>query len=63
MTAILGILLICNPLNGALALTALLGLALMADGLQNLLVAMYTIRLVKRFSPINEEDQEGYHLF
>lgn len=63
VTAVLGILLICNPLNGALALTALLGLALMADGFQNLLVAMYTIRLVKRFSPINDEDREGYHLF
>lgn len=57
LTAVMGLLLIFNPFQAALAFTALLGLALMADGVQNLVVAVYTIRLVKRFAPGESGEQ------
>ncbi|QSX06918.1 DUF308 domain-containing protein [Sedimentibacter sp. zth1] len=51
ITAIVGLLLIFNPFEGVLALSVIIGIALIADGIENLCVAIYTIKLVKRFLP------------
>lgn len=56
LTAALGVALILDPLSGILTLTALLGLALIADGVQNLLVAIYTIKLIRRAGPVGGDE-------
>ena len=53
-----GILLMLNPFDGAIALIRLIGIAFLIDGIENLIVALYTIKLVKRFSPILTEIEE-----
>ena len=47
-----------NPFDGAIALIRLIGIAFLIDGIENLIVALYTIKLVKRFSPILTEIEE-----
>lgn len=43
-----GLLLALNPFEGAAALAILLGVSLMVDGIQNLIVVIYTVRTVKQ---------------
>lgn len=50
LTSIAGLLLIFNPFEEMLALSVIIGIALIADGIENLCVAIYTIKLVKRFN-------------
>lgn len=48
LTITAGLLLITNPLIGVLAMTVVLGISMVTDGILNLLVALYAIKLVKR---------------
>lgn len=43
-----GLLLLLNPLEGASALMILLGITILVDGVQNLLVVLYTVRVSKQ---------------
>lgn len=43
-----GLLLVLNPFEGAVALMILLGVAMAADGIQNLLVVLYTVQSTRR---------------
>lgn len=47
-TGAFGLLLILNPFEGAVALMTLLGLTLLVDGIQNLWVVLYTVRITKK---------------
>ena len=58
LTVLAGILLMLNPFDGAIALIRLIGIAFLIDGIENLIVALYTVKLVKRFSPILTEIEE-----
>lgn len=50
LTTLAGILLVINPLKAAIALTVVCGAALVFDGLENLYVALYTVKLVKQYT-------------
>ena len=50
LTITAGLLLITNPLIGVLAMTVILGISMVTDGILNLLVALYAIKLVKRLN-------------
>lgn len=47
ITALLGLLLVFEPLKSAVAITVICGVALIADGVENLYIALYTVRLIK----------------
>ena len=47
-TGALGLVLILNPFEGATALLIFMGIALMADGIQNICVVIYTIQNIKK---------------
>lgn len=57
MTAViacsLGLLLIIDPFTGANALMVMLGVSLMADGLLNLIVMAYAVKIIKKSAPID----------
>lgn len=53
-TCVFGFLLILNPFEGAALLMALIGVALLSEGLLNLCVAVYTVRLLKENIPENK---------
>jgi len=55
LTLCVGLIMVLEPFEGAIALTAILGIALFADGIENLLVALYTIKLVKRIGSVNKQ--------
>lgn len=42
-----GLLLIVNPFEGAVALMILLGVTMVVDGIQNLLVVLYTVQTTR----------------
>ena len=42
-----GLLLIVNPVEGAVALMILLGVTMVVDGIQNLLVVLYTVQTTR----------------
>ncbi len=42
-----GLLLIVNPFEGAVALMMLLGVTMVVDGIQNLLVVLYTVQTTR----------------
>lgn len=48
LCAVLGCVLIANPFEGAAALTILIGITLTAAGIENLWVAFYMARLIKK---------------
>lgn len=50
--AVLGVLLILHPMKGASALMTLMGLALIAGGVQNLCIVLYTVKEAKKLRPI-----------
>ncbi|MFR8547858.1 MAG: HdeD family acid-resistance protein [Lachnospiraceae bacterium] len=43
-----GLLLVLNPFEGAAAMMILLGVTIVADGIQNLLVVLYTVQTTRR---------------
>ena len=47
LSCICGLLLIMNPFEGASALMILLGISLIADGIQNLWITAYTVKSMK----------------
>ena len=53
-TTLAGLLLVFNPLGSMVAVTVLCGIALVLDGIENLYVAIYTVKLVKQFKSIEE---------
>ena len=48
VTGAVGILLLINPFESAVALTVLLGITLLADGLSNIWIAAYTVKAIKK---------------
>ncbi len=58
LTVVAGMILVLNPYSSMLMLTRLLGVAFILDGVLNLIVALYTVKLIKRFSPILTESKE-----
>lgn len=48
ISAAAGILLVLNPFAGAEAMMILLGLTLVTDGLQNLVVVLYTVKYIQK---------------
>lgn len=58
LTVVAGMILVLNPYSSMLMLTRLLGVAFVLDGVLNLIVALYTVKLIKRFSPILTESEE-----
>lgn len=44
LTSLLGIILYINPFNGFISLLIFMGIALLADGFQNLFISVYTIK-------------------
>lgn len=48
VTAIFGLLLVIRPFEGAVAVMVLLGITLMVDGIQNLCVVLYTVKISKQ---------------
>lgn len=60
LTTLAGILLVINPLSAAIALTVVCGAALVFDGLENLYVAIYTVKLVKRYKQ-SEIEIDGFY--
>lgn len=62
-TGILGMLLMFRPGNSAEMLTALLGVALIFEGILNLTVAIFTVKIVKNQYPdIPDTDYEFIHV-
>ena len=53
-----GLVLLLWPFQSSLWLTCFLGISLIAEGIQNLCVAAYTVRLIKRFDPIGEQEDD-----
>lgn len=47
ITTLAGLLVLFNPLKAMIAVAAVCGIALIADGIENLCTAIYTVRLVK----------------
>ena len=45
---IMGLLLLVNPFEGAVTLTVLLGITLLADGIANICIAAYTVKAIKK---------------
>lgn len=58
VTVTVGMLLILDSFGSILTVTAIFGIALMADGLQNLLTALLAIQLVRRAKRVNSEPEE-----
>lgn len=54
ITVLTGVILIFITVNSIKILTILLGLALFADGFENLFVALLTVKLVRRCGPVNK---------
>lgn len=48
VTAIFGLLLVIRPFEGAVTVMILLGITLMVDGVQNLCVVLYTVKISKQ---------------
>jgi len=48
VTGGIGILLLVNPFESAVALTVLLGITLLADGISNIWIAAYTVKAIKK---------------
>lgn len=48
ITGAAGVLLLINPFESAAALTVLLGILLLLDGVQNICVAAYTVKAIRR---------------
>lgn len=48
ITAITGMILVFNPFEGAIAMAIALGIALISAGIENLCVAIYTVKLIKQ---------------
>ena len=48
VTGTTGILLLVNPFESAVALTVLLGITLLADGISNIWIAAYTVKAIKK---------------
>ena len=44
----MGVLLLVNPFEGAVTLTVLLGITLLADGIANICIAAYTVKAIKK---------------
>ena len=51
LTCIIGVVLVFRPAAGARALTALMGLSLLCDGVLNLTVALCTVKIVNHQRP------------
>lgn len=49
-----GLFLIFQPFESVRLLNILLGVAILADGAENLIVALYTVRLIRRNGKVNE---------
>lgn len=58
ITVLVGLILMLDSFGSIMAVTSIFGIALMADGLQNLLTALLAIRLVKRSKRVNAEFTE-----
>lgn len=56
LTCICGMLLVLNPYEGAAALTIFLGITLIVDGVQNLCVVAYTVRILKQVKENSARD-------
>lgn len=55
LSCICGLLLILNPFEGASALMILLGISLIADGIQNIWITAYTAKFIKKKDYIDAE--------
>ncbi|MGN0114838.1 MAG: HdeD family acid-resistance protein [Acutalibacteraceae bacterium] len=53
ITTLAGLFVVFNPLKATLAITAVCGIALIADGIENLYTAIYTVRLIKRINNLD----------
>ena len=51
-----GLVLLLRPFQSSLWLTCFIGISLIAEGIQNLCVAAYTVKLIRRVDPIGEDD-------
>lgn len=51
LTGIIGLLLVFKPAEGSLILTRILGIALMAEGIVNLITAVTTVKIIKHQKP------------
>ncbi|MCD7715726.1 MAG: DUF308 domain-containing protein [Lachnospiraceae bacterium] len=62
LTGIFGMILVIDPYNGTGAAMRLAGTAVLLEGILNLCVAVYTVRILDRFSdrPEEESGQGGY---
>lgn len=54
ITAVFGLLLVIRPFEGAVAVMILLGVTLMVDGIQNLCVVLYTVKISKQYRIEND---------
>lgn len=55
VSALFGFLIVINPFEGANLLMEIMGLSLVIDGIQNLSVALYMIKVIKKTLPIDVE--------
>ena len=60
LTCVVGVVLVFRPMTGVRALTALMGLSLLCDGVLNLSVALCTVKIVDHQRPdvIETDDYE-----
>ena len=60
LTCVVGVVLVFRPMTGVRALTALMGLSLLCDGVLNLSVALCTVKIVDYQRPdvIETDDYE-----
>ena len=60
VSCILGLLLVINPFSGAKAIMMFLGFCIMAEGVLNLFVGIYTIKILDEKSAIDAEYREKF---
>lgn len=56
ITTLVGMFVVFNPSKAAMAITAVCGIALIADGIENLYTAIYTVKLIKRINNIEQRN-------